>query len=265
MYKSIMLSNNERTPQVIRNAMLKLGIEGNPDSYTLSQILPDRGKCCIPFWCRALVKNPLLYLFGFLVSAFIPNHLSFRDAASAERECLLCSEYSVQSQFYSSQQEGKEGAATCATVSDEIIQEVARQHVRSLVFASMACHPTLSPPNQGASRYKSKFSTKTRDPRVLSSSASMDPPQCKRAALTMSIRHRRRLFVVLHVAFDLKVVQKATWQGHSTSNRHHFHDVLFSILTGPYQTVPLNSARTRWSYPLPSRFILQAQSDRISD
>lgn len=44
MYKSIMLSNNERTPQVIRNAMLKLGIEGNPDSYSLSQILPDKGK-----------------------------------------------------------------------------------------------------------------------------------------------------------------------------------------------------------------------------
>lgn len=42
MYKSIMLSNNERTPQVIRNAMLKLGIEGNPDHYTLSQILPDK-------------------------------------------------------------------------------------------------------------------------------------------------------------------------------------------------------------------------------
>lgn len=42
MYKSIMLSNNERTPQVIRNAMLKLGIEGNPDQYTLAQVLPDR-------------------------------------------------------------------------------------------------------------------------------------------------------------------------------------------------------------------------------
>lgn len=42
MYKSIMLSNNERTPQVIRNAMLKLGIEGSPDQYTLAQVLPDR-------------------------------------------------------------------------------------------------------------------------------------------------------------------------------------------------------------------------------
>ncbi|KAL7298737.1 hypothetical protein TKK_0008488 [Trichogramma kaykai] len=42
LYKSIMLSNNERTPQVIRNAMLKLGLEGNPDQFTLSQVLPDR-------------------------------------------------------------------------------------------------------------------------------------------------------------------------------------------------------------------------------
>lgn len=43
LYKSIMLSNNERTPQVIRNAMYKLGLEGNPDSYTLAQVLPEKG------------------------------------------------------------------------------------------------------------------------------------------------------------------------------------------------------------------------------
>ncbi|XP_049868184.1 ral guanine nucleotide dissociation stimulator isoform X2 [Pectinophora gossypiella] len=42
LYKSIMLSNNERTPQVIRNAMLKLNLDGDPDGYTLSQVLPDR-------------------------------------------------------------------------------------------------------------------------------------------------------------------------------------------------------------------------------
>ncbi|ERL85088.1 hypothetical protein D910_02510 [Dendroctonus ponderosae] len=42
LYKSIMLSNNERTPQVIRNAMYKLGLEGNPDQYTLAQVLPDK-------------------------------------------------------------------------------------------------------------------------------------------------------------------------------------------------------------------------------
>lgn len=44
LYKSIMLSNNERTPQVIRNAMYKLGLEGNPERYTLAQVLPDKGE-----------------------------------------------------------------------------------------------------------------------------------------------------------------------------------------------------------------------------
>ncbi|KAK7580177.1 hypothetical protein V9T40_000806 [Parthenolecanium corni] len=42
LYKSIMLNNNERTHQVIRNAMAKLGIVGNPENYTLSQILPHK-------------------------------------------------------------------------------------------------------------------------------------------------------------------------------------------------------------------------------
>lgn len=42
LYKSIMLGNNERTPQVIRNAMLKLGLEDDPDRYTLAQVLPDK-------------------------------------------------------------------------------------------------------------------------------------------------------------------------------------------------------------------------------
>lgn len=44
MYKSIMLSNSERTPQVIQNAMNKLDIEGNPDEWSLAQILPDKGE-----------------------------------------------------------------------------------------------------------------------------------------------------------------------------------------------------------------------------
>lgn len=42
LYKCIMLGNNERTPQVIRNAMMKLGLEGDPDKWTLSQVLPDK-------------------------------------------------------------------------------------------------------------------------------------------------------------------------------------------------------------------------------
>lgn len=42
LYKSIMLGNNERTAQVIKNSMLKLGLEGDPDQYTLAQVLPDK-------------------------------------------------------------------------------------------------------------------------------------------------------------------------------------------------------------------------------
>lgn len=50
MYKSIMLSNNERTPQVIRNAMLKLNLEGNPEEYTLSQVLPEKGNYILKYF-----------------------------------------------------------------------------------------------------------------------------------------------------------------------------------------------------------------------
>jgi len=42
LYKSIMLGNNERTPQVIRNSMMKLGLDGDPERYTLAQCLPDK-------------------------------------------------------------------------------------------------------------------------------------------------------------------------------------------------------------------------------
>ena len=44
MYKSIMLSNKEHTREVICSAMLKHGIEGSPEEFTLSQVLPDKGK-----------------------------------------------------------------------------------------------------------------------------------------------------------------------------------------------------------------------------
>lgn len=43
MYKSIMISNHEKTPQVIRNAMLKHSLEGNPDDFALAQLLPKSG------------------------------------------------------------------------------------------------------------------------------------------------------------------------------------------------------------------------------
>lgn len=47
LYKSIMLSNSERTISVIRKAMEKHGFEGNPEDYTLAQFLPDGGKCIL--------------------------------------------------------------------------------------------------------------------------------------------------------------------------------------------------------------------------
>ncbi|XP_071545611.1 ral guanine nucleotide dissociation stimulator-like 1 isoform X2 [Panulirus ornatus] len=47
LYKSIMLSNSERTVSVIRKAMEKHGFEGNPEDYTLAQFLPD-GEMLLP-------------------------------------------------------------------------------------------------------------------------------------------------------------------------------------------------------------------------
>ena len=42
MYKSIMLYNREHTKEVIRNSMIKHSLEGSPDDFTLSQLLPDK-------------------------------------------------------------------------------------------------------------------------------------------------------------------------------------------------------------------------------
>ena len=54
LYKSIMVSNHERTPQVIRNAMVKHGLEGNPDDYVLAQLLPKGGEQSIIIHCPIL-------------------------------------------------------------------------------------------------------------------------------------------------------------------------------------------------------------------
>ena len=48
----------------------------------------------------------------------------------------------------------------------------------------------------------------------------------------MSIWHRCRLLVVLHIAFDSKVIWKSTFWRHSTSNRQRFDVGVFSFLTG---------------------------------
>ena len=39
-----MIANSERTPAVIRSAMMKHGLEGSPENFTLSQLLPENGK-----------------------------------------------------------------------------------------------------------------------------------------------------------------------------------------------------------------------------
>ncbi|KAF2352765.1 Ras guanine-nucleotide exchange factors catalytic domain [Trinorchestia longiramus] len=43
LYKSVMVSNNERTASVVKAAMEKHGIEEPPDDYTLAQLLPHGG------------------------------------------------------------------------------------------------------------------------------------------------------------------------------------------------------------------------------
>lgn len=57
-----MLSNNERTQQVIKNAMIKLGISGDPDEYTLSQVFADKGMFISFFYTRINI----LVLIGIL-------------------------------------------------------------------------------------------------------------------------------------------------------------------------------------------------------
>lgn len=47
LYKSIMLSNSERTSSVIGSALAKHCMEGDPDNYTLAQLLPD-GEMLLP-------------------------------------------------------------------------------------------------------------------------------------------------------------------------------------------------------------------------
>ncbi|XKL63502.1 hypothetical protein PGB90_005866 [Kerria lacca] len=77
LYKSIMLNNNERTHQVIRNAMLKLGIQGNPENYTLSQILADK-EFIIP-------HNTNVYYA--INTSYDPNFIIRKKQSSTKEEC----------------------------------------------------------------------------------------------------------------------------------------------------------------------------------
>jgi len=66
LYKSIMLSNSERTPQVIRNAMIKHDIEGNSDDYVLAQLLPD-GEKPVPPNCNVYYAINTAYDLNFVL------------------------------------------------------------------------------------------------------------------------------------------------------------------------------------------------------
>uniref|UniRef100_A0A8D8LI68 Ral guanine nucleotide dissociation stimulator-like 1 n=1 Tax=Cacopsylla melanoneura TaxID=428564 RepID=A0A8D8LI68_9HEMI len=66
MYKSIMLSNSERTPQVIQNAMNKLDIEGSADEWTLSQILPDK-EMVLPYNANVYYAMIRTHDFNFIL------------------------------------------------------------------------------------------------------------------------------------------------------------------------------------------------------
>ncbi|XP_050670284.1 ral guanine nucleotide dissociation stimulator-like 1 isoform X2 [Leptidea sinapis] len=72
LYKSIMLSNNEKTPQVIRNSMLKLNLDGDPDAYTLAQVLPDR-EMVLPADANVYYAIKKAYNFNFILRPKKPD------------------------------------------------------------------------------------------------------------------------------------------------------------------------------------------------
>lgn len=85
MYKSIMVSNHERTAAVIRSAMMKHGLEGSPDNYTLSQQLPDKGKTLFSNEfkrCKEIINISDLYNNSF--------QFNFRTIDSCQGKCVLC-------------------------------------------------------------------------------------------------------------------------------------------------------------------------------
>ena len=63
LYKSIMISNHEKTPQVIRNAMLKHALDGNPDDFVLAQLLPKAGNFLFTTFFQFLVIIRAFFFF----------------------------------------------------------------------------------------------------------------------------------------------------------------------------------------------------------
>ncbi|XP_017780060.1 PREDICTED: ral guanine nucleotide dissociation stimulator-like 1 [Nicrophorus vespilloides] len=84
LYKSIMLSNNERTPQVIRNAMYKLGLEGNPDNYTLAQVLPDK-EMILPLNANVYYAVNTAYNLNFILRQKKPEEAESNGKAAKSK------------------------------------------------------------------------------------------------------------------------------------------------------------------------------------
>lgn len=77
-----MLSNNERTPQVIRNAMLKFCIDDDPENYTLSQVLPDKG--LLNYYCNECDYYVLNLLFDIFSEMILPMTANVYYAVNTE-------------------------------------------------------------------------------------------------------------------------------------------------------------------------------------
>ncbi|XP_076314128.1 ral guanine nucleotide dissociation stimulator-like [Tachypleus tridentatus] len=66
VYKSIMLSNQDHTKEVIQNAMIKHGISGSPEDYSLAQLLPD-GEIVFPYSANVFYAVNTQYDLNFIL------------------------------------------------------------------------------------------------------------------------------------------------------------------------------------------------------
>ena len=91
-----MVANHERTGSVIRSAMMKHGLEGSPDNYTLSQLLPDKGKIFlliikIPRWRFNISKlswwhNKHVFIFLVISELLIPAKANVYYAINTQHD-----------------------------------------------------------------------------------------------------------------------------------------------------------------------------------
>ena len=77
-----MIANSERTPAVIRSAMMKHGLEGSPENFTLSQLLPDNGEL-LPGNTRPLLTAGT---FAFAGELLIPPNANVYYAINTQHD-----------------------------------------------------------------------------------------------------------------------------------------------------------------------------------